>query len=68
MIKFKRKDKEVVHQRRFELPRPKARAPQARVSTVPPLVHFDNLKRLIETCIRGFRVALYHSKLICTLN
>jgi len=27
-------------------------------------VHFDNLKRLIETCLRGIRVALYHSKLI----
>ncbi len=38
----------MVHQRRFELPRPKARAPQARVSTVPPLVHFDNLKGLSE--------------------
>ena len=30
----------VVHQRGFEPPRREARAPQARVSTVPPLVHF----------------------------
>jgi hypothetical protein len=28
----------MVHQRRFELPRREARAPQARVSTIPPLV------------------------------
>ena len=34
----------MVHQRGFEPPRREARAPQARVSTVPPLVHFDNLK------------------------
>ena len=38
--------KSVVHQRGFEPPRREARAPQARVSTVPPLVHFDNLKGL----------------------
>ncbi len=30
----------VVHQRGFEPPRRKARAPQARVSTIPPLMLF----------------------------
>ena len=44
----------MVHQRGFEPPRREARAPQARVSTVPPLVHKkDNLKRLIETYMRN---------------